>query len=359
MGDATGFTTRVDRDSEVYDNVTVHRGAHILQFGGYLFHLSFNPSYPNDARGVYTFSGQYTGNPLADFLLGYPSQARVGIGEGAENARTNWAHLYIQDGWQAARNLKFDAGLRYEFNQNLVAQPNQTSDIDIAAPGGPVFVVAGSPANLSSSARALAALSPIPVVPAASAGWNNSLLTPKNLRLSPRVGLAWAATGQTVVRAGFGIYTNQAAYSVLQNLAENIPFFLVKTVSNTAKTPTYTSQNILASSSAGAIGANGVNHNFAIEYNEVWSAAVQRAITSNTTVEAEYVGSRTVHADSSTAVNVPVAFGGVRPYPNLNAFTTIRWDGWGTFHGLTFKVVRHFCGRPFILLILHLVQVHG
>jgi hypothetical protein len=344
LGDATGFTTRVDRDFELYDNVTVHHGAHTLQFGGYFFHLVFNPSYPNDARGTYTFSGQYTGNPLADFLLGYPSQAQVGIGEGAENARTNWAHVYIQDGWQATRHLKLDVGLRYEFNQNLVAQSNQTSDIDLAGPGGPVFAVAGSLANLSSSASALSALSPIPLVSASSVGWNNSLLTPKSLRLSPRIGLAWAATSRTVVRAGFGIYTNQAAYSVLQNLAENIPFFLVKTVSNGATTPTYTMQNILASNPTGAIGANGVNHNFAVEYNEVWNAAVQRAITSNTTLEVEYIGSRTVHADSSTAVNVPMAFGGARPYPDLSAFTTIRWDGWATFNGLTVKAVRRLTG---------------
>src|SRR5208282_5749912 len=105
---------------------------------------------------------------------------------------------------------------------------------------------AGSLANLPPTASALAALSPIPVISAASAGWNNSLLTPKDLRLSPRVGLAWAATKQTVVRAGFGIYTNQAAYSVLQNLAENIPFFLVKTVANGSTTPTYSMQNILS-----------------------------------------------------------------------------------------------------------------
>jgi hypothetical protein len=342
MGDATGFTTRIDRDFELYDNVTLHRGAHTLQFGAYFFHLSFNPSYPNDARGVYTFNGQFTGNALADFLLGDPSQSQVGIGEGAENAHTNWAHLYIQDGWQVRRNLKIDVGLRYEFNQNLMAQQNQTSDIDLLAPGGPAFVVAGSPSSLSPAASALAALSPIPVISAASAGWNNSLLTPKDLRLSPRVGLAWAATKETVVRAGFGIYTNQAAYSVLQNLAENIPFFLVKTVANGSTTPTYSMQNILSANPTGAYGANSVNHSFAIEYNEVWNAAVQRAVGSSTTIEAEYVGSRTVHADSSTAVNVPMTFGGPRPYPSLNAFTTIRWDGWATFNGLTLKAVRRF-----------------
>ena len=132
MGDATGFTGRIDRDFELYDNVSVHHGSHTLQFGGYVFHNSFNPTYPNDARGVYTLSGQYTGIPLADFLLGYPSQAQVGFGEGAENARTNWVHLYVQDGWQAARNLKVDVGLRYEFEPRIlrlsrIRHPTSTS----------------------------------------------------------------------------------------------------------------------------------------------------------------------------------------------------------------------------------------
>ncbi len=336
MGDATGFTQRIDRNVEIYDNMTVHRGSHTFEFGGYFFHLAFNPSYPNDARGVYTFSGAYTGNPLADFLVGLPSQAQVGIGEGSEHATTNWAHFYFQDGWQAARNLKLELGLRYEFNQNLTA--NQTSDINFLSGGGAEFVVANSTAALPPAATALAALSPIPIVSASSVGWNQSLLTPRNLRLSPRVGLAWLATPDTVFRAGFGIYTNQAAYSVLQNLAENLPFFLVKTVANSAATPGYTTEGILSANPTGAVGANGVNHNFAIEYNEVWNAALQRTIVANTTVEAEYVGSRTVHADSAAAVNVPSTFGGARPVPALNAFTAIRWDGWATFNALTLKV---------------------
>jgi Carboxypeptidase regulatory-like domain len=344
MGDATGFTSRIDRSAEIYDNVTIERRHHSIKFGGYFFHLNFNPSYPNDARGVYTYSGVYSGNPLADFLLGDPSQAQVGIGEGAENAHTSWAHFYVEDGWKPTAGLKLDFGLRYEFNQNLLARQNQTSDIDLHAPGGPAFVVAGNPASLSAAAAAIAAVSPLPVVSAASVGFNDSLLAPKSIRLSPRIGLAWTipGSGQTVFRAGFGIYTNQAAYSILQNLAENVPFFLVKTVGNPSSKPLYTTENILTFNPTGAIGANSVNQGFAIEYNEVWNAAIQRKIGSSTSVEVSYVGSRTVHADSATAVNVPMAFEGPRPFPQLNAFTTIRWDGWATFNGLTLRTTRRF-----------------
>lgn len=348
IGSAAGFTSRVDRDFEFFDNVLVHRGTHSLQFGAYFFHLGFNPAFPNDARGVYTYSGSYTGNPLADFLLCYPSQGQLGIGRGTENATTNWAHFYAEDRWQIKPNLTIDAGLRYEYNGNLVAQANQTSNIDLSAAGGPAFVVAGNPTSLPPATSGLASVSPLPIVSASSVGWNNSLLTPRYLRFSPRLGLAWRIPGshEMVVRAGFGIYTNQAAYSVLQNLAENMPFFLVKTVNNSAVTPALTTENILAQNPTGAVGANSVNHDYQIEYNEVWNLTVQRVVTPNTTVEAEYVGSRTVHADSSTDLNVPLPGpGGIqarRPYPELAPFTTIRWDGWATFNALTLKITRRF-----------------
>jgi carboxypeptidase family protein len=346
IGSPAGFTSRVDRDFELFDNVLIHRGSHSLQFGAYFFHLDFNPVFPNDARGIYTYSDSYTGNPLADFLLGYPSQAQVGIGRGTENATTNWAHFYAQDRWQLRSNLTIDAGLRYEYNSNLVAQANQTSNIDLFTPGGPAFVVAGNPTSLPSAATGLASLSPFPIVSASSVGWNNSLLTPRYLRFAPRLGLAWRIPGshEMVVRSGVGIYPNQAAYSLLQNLAENMPFFLIKTVSNSASTPTLTTENILAQTATGTIGANAVNHDYQIEYNEVWNVAIQRAISSNMTVAAEYVGSRTVHADSSTGVNVPLPGPGAiqarRPYPQLAPFATIRWDGWATFNALTIKITR-------------------
>ena len=168
------------------------------------------------------------------------------------------------------------------------------------------------------------------------------------MRLSPRIGLAWQVPGLNgaVVRAGFGVYTNQAAYSVLQNLAENIPFFLNKTVNNATGTPTLTTANILTANPNGAIGANGVNHNFKIEYNEVWNLTVQKAVSSNTTLAVQYVGSRTVHADSSTAVNLPTPGAGKvqsrRPFPDLNSFVTLRWDGWASFHGLSVQANHRF-----------------
>ena len=86
-------------------------------------------------------------------------------------------------------------------------------------------------------------------VTSAQAGWNNSLLTARPLRLAPRIGLAWALPDhKTVIRSGFGIYTNQAAYSIIQNAALNLPFYFAKTVTNStscAAATNCTTENIL------------------------------------------------------------------------------------------------------------------
>ena len=65
---------------ELYDNVTIDRGNHRLKLGAYYFHLQLRPEQPDNARGAFTYTGQFTGNAFADFLLGYPTSATSGIG---------------------------------------------------------------------------------------------------------------------------------------------------------------------------------------------------------------------------------------------------------------------------------------
>ena len=94
IGDPATFVSRDDRSYELYDNVMFDHGAHHVKFGGYLFRLEFNPVNPNNARGAFTYNGQWTGNAFADFLLGYPSSAQVGIGRADEHGRSTWLHVY-------------------------------------------------------------------------------------------------------------------------------------------------------------------------------------------------------------------------------------------------------------------------
>jgi hypothetical protein len=234
LGESTQYVTRNDNNYEIYDNVLWHHGTHTVKFGGYFFHLDVEPVNAQNARGTFGFIGRYTGNALGDFLLGAPNSGSAGqVGRGALQGRTNWAHFYLEDGWQITSSLKLDIGLRYEYNQNVTDANNNIAIIDFLPVGGEFVIASDNQGNISPAASALLANIPtqIPHVTSSQAGWDRSLLVMRPLRLAPRIGLAWALPDhKTVVRSGFGIYTNQAAYNIIQNAALNLPFYFAKLV---------------------------------------------------------------------------------------------------------------------------------
>jgi len=360
MGEPTQYVSRTDSNYEFYDNAIWHHGTHTLKFGVYFFHLNFEPVNASNARGLFQFTDNWTksstaatatgGSALADFLLGSPTQAQVGVGgRGALLGRTNWVHVYLQDGWQILPSLKLDIGLRYEFNQNVTDVNNNMAVVDTLVPGGRFVIASDGTGKISSSASTLLSKIPIPYVTSKQAGWDRSLLTARPLRLAPRIGVAWSLPDhKTVVRSGFGIYTNQAAYSIIQSAALNLPFYFAKTVSNGAgAAPNHNTESILAANPTGAVSASSLNHDFKIEYNDVWNLSIQRSLSSSTSIQAQYIGSYTVHADNLTLQNLfpdngldPATGLHIRPIPQMSGFNSVTWDGWEKYHALTLTLTQ-------------------
>ena len=262
MGDPTTFVSRDNEHFEVYDNFLIDRGDHRLKFGAYLFHLKFRPLNADTARGAFTYTGQWTGNALADLLLGFPTSARSGIGGGDEDARTTWLHLYAQDDWRARDNLTVNYGLRYELNSHMKDVDNRLSSIDLSVPGGRYVIASDDAGNISPDAEALLPLIPIPWVTSSEIGWERSLLRPSKKRFAPRVGFALSLgeTHPAVIRGGYGIFLNQWAYSVQTAFTQNLPFFFLKQVDAPSDqlVPTFETRDILTSDATGNIA--GTNH---------------------------------------------------------------------------------------------------
>ena len=353
MGDPTTFVSRSNEHFEVYDNFLIDRGDHRLKFGGYLFHLRFRPLNADTARGAFTYTGQWTGNALADFLLGFPTSARSGVGDGGEDARTTWLHLYAQDDWRVRDNLTVNYGLRYELNSHMKDVDNRLSSIDLSVPGGRYVIASDDAGNISPDAGALLPLIPIPWVTSAEIGWERSLLRPSKKRFAPRVGFALSLDGTrpAVIRGGYGIFLNQWAYSVQTAFTRNLPFFFLKQVdaSSDQSVPTFQTRDILTSDATGSIGGTIMDHNFQVEYTQTWSGGIQVEALPRTMVEVSYMGSYTIGADNSTIRNVPAPGPGRidtrRPIPALSAIRAIRFDGTSTYHAVTFKAERRFDGR--------------
>jgi len=363
LGESTQYVSRKDKDYELYDNAIWHHGTHTVKFGGYFFNLDFEPVNANNARGTFAFtpttsSGATfaTGNALGNFLLGDPTQGSGSSqGRGILQGRTDWVQLYMEDAWQIIPSLKLDIGVRYEYNQNVTDANNNMSIINNLVPGGEIVIASSEAGQISPLASSLVTNIPptLAYITSAQAGWNNSLLQARPLRLAPRIGLAWALPDhKTVIRAGFGIYTNQAAYNIIQNAALNLPFYVAKTVNNSSVSgvPVHSTENILTA--PGSFSGNNINHDFKIEYNNVWNLSIERSLSSTTSFQAQYIGSYTVHADNETYQNLfpdselvsttanpnPLH---VRPIPQMSGFPSVTWDGWEKYHALTLTLTQH------------------
>lgn len=352
FGDPASFVSRNNQHFEIYDNLLFDRGAHRLKFGAYYFHLQFRPEQPDNARGAFTYTGQFSGNAFADFLLGYPTSAVAGIGRGAENGRTNWLHLYAQDDWRLRANLTLNLGLRYEYNQHMRDESNRLSSVDYQTPGGRFVIASDDGGRIHPDAGALLGLMPIPYVTSASAGWERGLLSPSKLRLAPRTGFALTFDdGRAVVRGGYGIFLNQWAYSVQTALARNLPFFFTRQIDVPAseRAPRFHTRDMLANDPTGVIAPSIMDHEYAVEYTQTWSGGLQYEIVPSTMVEVSYMGSWTVGADNATVHNVPEPGDGSiqarRPIPQLGPIRSIRFDGKSIYHGVTVKAERRYRSR--------------
>jgi len=122
---------------------------------------------------------------------------------------------------------------------------------------------------------------------------------------------------------------------------------VTKTV-NSAVTlsPSFNTEHALTANTVGTVGGSNLDHNFKIEYNEVWNVNLEHELTQNTILSAAYIGSRTIHADSGAVLNVPLPGPGAiatrRPIPQMSQISDIRWNGWAEYHALTLAAKRHF-----------------
>jgi outer membrane receptor protein involved in Fe transport len=68
----------------------------------------------NSPRGVFNFTGEISGDPAADFMLGYPATDLTPFQE-VKGVVAEWRDgFFVLDNWQVTRRLTLNYGLRYE-----------------------------------------------------------------------------------------------------------------------------------------------------------------------------------------------------------------------------------------------------
>ncbi len=339
-----------DNTSEISDSVTWIRGAHTFKAGGlfrYYDTATVNAAY---SRGQFNFTGTYSGNSFADFLLGYPFQAERDFPRNEFGiAPMRNEHVFFQDDWKITRTLTLNLGLRYELNNPPTVLHNQMASTDPVLQQ--IVVASTSDGKINYNGQQIGPfLYPLfaqYIVPSSKVGLGPSLRYTDWNNFAPRGGLAWRLGNDFVVRTGYGIF-----YGLIQgNRSESTgivnPPFLADELSNfnTTPVPTKTLANIFAPVQQGLnlvpLSFFQIDPHMADPRIQEWNFTVQKSVKGILSLEAGWVGSKGSKIEFSRPINIPDPGPGViqnrRLWPVFASGTYVENSGYSTYNALQVK----------------------
>ena len=293
---------------QLSDEVNMIRGSHQIFFGVNVINSRLN-SFSNFQRnGNFTFTGQVTGNALADFMLGKPSSFSQNNGQIGDE-RLTMPSLYVQDNIRINSRLTVNGGLRWDPYISPRKAVPQVSIFDIGwynanvrskvftnAPAGTLFVGdSGMPDSHYFYSR-----------------WGE---------FAPRAGIVYdpRGKGQETIRAGYGMF--YGATPLWLQAGIYAPFtsqitlpqpvgglsdpYAGSVTSNPFPLPSPLPSNVQFPLFGGGLG------NFKLHpkptYMEQWNFAVQKQLPNEWMASATYLGNRTVHLEYGEPYN-PVIY---------------------------------------------------
>ncbi len=331
-----GFNQASKRPSQslqFYGSWTTIRNNHTFRVGSDLRQYRLNTINYAAAAGSFNFGGNRwvnqtgaasqavaMGQDLAQFLFGLPTQGTYDI-----NTYGSWYSYYVsgfvQDDWRVRRNLTINLGVRFDRDGPYHEKYNRTVN-------GFAF---DTPSPIAQAAIAKYNQNPIPQIPPGSFNVPGGLTYPKGAGavydntshlVSPRFGLAWSPDklkGKTVIRAGFGMFvapitiatlaqngnyssqpiTNQEGFSQQSSMTPSTNNYLSPAATFSDPFPGGSIQ-LPNASTVGLTTFLGqsvsfMNPEMKSPYSLRWNFGFQQSLSTNTMLEAVYIGNHSVH----------------------------------------------------------------
>ena len=314
---ARPLTHAADLDDTVSDDLSWLKGKQYLQMG---INILFNTKRQNvtgPTNGQWSFSGNFTGNGLADFLLGDATSFTQASDQRRVSVHATTVSPYFEDSIHLTKDVTVTAGLRVWHMPLPYPVPGTQTIFDPAA-----YSLAAAP-----SVSSTGVITPTPtynplngLVTNGVGGVPNNFSSRHNWYFGPSVGFAWDVfgNGKTSLRGGYGltysrIFTNQdCSFNCANNppaiLSSNLvnPIFPNAATSGTTPPPTIQSLS---------------NADLDIQASQLhtYSLGVQREIARNWTASVIGASSQTRHLVGTWNYNQPLPYGNYDFNPVINA----------------------------------------
>ncbi len=345
----TGDTNTFLRDEyQVNDTLRWSRGRHQLTFGGEYGYGLGDIVNNFRANGQFGFNGSapFTGDALADFVVGKFATLTQGVGE-YKKTRFSMVSFFAQDSFRVNRRLTLDLGVRWEpffpytdVDGKLSAwRPGQKSTRYVNAPAGVLYP--GDPGLPEGGYDKT---------------WRN---------FGPRLGFAWDifGDGKTSLRGGYGIFFDRSNTIATNSQANQGPFGTIFTVNgndrNSFTDPYAGITNPFPGTTNPPRDVAFVLPHTAFVYEQhmrnpylqSWNLTMEREVGFGLVARAAYAGSKgthlTVGREGNAAVYAPGATTATtnqrRPlFPIFGNVTLIEPTGNSTFHSLQLTAEKRF-----------------
>ncbi len=246
------------------------------------------------------------GNAMATFLLGYGSGSI--INQPATAFRSSYVGLYAQDDIKVTRNLTAFLGLRWDVDNPRTERYDRMSVLNLGLP---------SPINGEVPGYNLMGQMTFP---------KGRLTSTQMTNFGPRIGLAYKAPHDLVIRAGYGIFygltsddatlTNafadgySATTTIISSLNGTTPIETLNNLYPNGINSPLTRSQLTPGLNIGQ-STNSALLSLAVPQYSQWNFTIQKSVWSNVLLEAAYVGNKGSHIsianiniDSLTAAQI-------------------------------------------------------
>ena len=304
-------------------------GAHSLKMGGqYQWQIKDQDAF-GPTQGQFDFSGSFTGNAIADFLLGRPnSYSELDI-QRTGRYRYHQIEAFFQDDWKVSPRLTLNMGLRWFAIPHIFERDDEVTTFvperwsaSRAPRVNPDGTIAPGSGDILGNG-----------IVQAGKGLPSGMVKDYWNTFAPRFGFAWNpwGDGKTVIRGGYGIGYYRVEGNDIYDFVNNPPFAKTVNITN----PPLNNPGGGTAAPPTPVSLFSYDFQYKVPMAQTYSLGIQHELFTNAGLEIAYVGSRGTHLDHARNINQPLRTGAFDFDPRLNSNTisieALRpFTGWST-----------------------------